>query len=271
MDFSEYKKIDATNWSALKNLKRSPKHYQYAIENERADNTRFARGRGCHTAVLEIERFMLEYACFDGERRAGKKWDAFEEMHAGKTILKIDEYRKCIGVREAVRAHKEAARLLAKGEPEKVIKWVDEATGMPCKGRLDWLSARNELVDIKTTNDIDSERFGRVCARFSYHAQLAMYQDGVTAMTGKEPKVYIIPVELEPPHDVAVYEVNDDDLAAGRDEYRGLLAKLVECLAKDEWPGAHPTVEPLLLPPWAFNDDEGFVATDMSTGEVING
>lgn len=270
-DFAAYKQINAINWSSLKNLKKSPLHYKHARENERADNTRFARGRGCHTAVLEIERFMLEYACFDGERRAGKKWDAFEEMHDGKTILKVDEYRKCIGVREAVRGHKEAARILARGKAEQSITWMDEVTGLPCKARIDWLSSAHELADLKTTTDLDAERFGRLCARMMYHAQLAMYRDGVKAVTGKAPRVYIIPVELEPPHDVAVYEVSEDDLYAGQDEYRTLLKRLLDCMAADEWPGAHPTVEPLLLPAWAFGDEQGFVATDMSTGEVIDG
>lgn len=264
MPFAEYLKIDAINWSTLKHARRSPLHYRYAADHPPRDTTRLALGRAAHTAVFEPDRFLREYALFEGTRRAGKQWKAFQEQNAGKTILKVEEYETALAIRDAVRAHPVAAEYLRSGVAEQSISWTDALTGLPCKGRPDFISTcrtRPAIVDLKTTGDIEHHRFSHVVARMAYHAQGSFYQEGVAVTTGQTLPVVLIPVEATPPHDVAVYVVGEDELYAGTETVRDLLSVVAECSRTGIWPGRYPEEQQLRLPRYVF-DEEG--DTDIS-------
>jgi hypothetical protein len=266
-DFAAYAKIDAINWSTLKEMAKSPKHYQHALANARKDTAAMALGRAVHTAVFEPDRFALEYAVWKGDRRAGKTWEAFKAMHAKETILKVDEYRKCIAIRDAVRSHPTAARYLADGVGEQTISWTDKGTGLACKARYDWYSraaagGRGALVDLKTASDIEARAFARTVARLAYYAQLSMYADGLADSVGHDPEVVIIAVESNAPHDVAVFNLDADALYAGREHYRDLLARVKGCREFNHWPGRYVEKQSLELPPWAFGDTESITDDD---------
>lgn len=258
--YDEYAKIKAVNWSALKHMQKSPKHYKHALDNPRKDTTRLALGRAAHTAVLEPDRFMIEYACFKGDVRRGSKWEAFKEQHQGETILKLAEYEQCLRIRDAVRKHPVAAKYLAAGMHEATLTWDDKATGIACKGRVDWISdSVPAIVDLKTTGDIAAARFGATAARMGYHTQSAFYRDGyMTAMgsLGELVPAVVIAVEVDAPHDVAVYRVDEDCLYAGSEEYGELLLKVRRCQQSGEWPGQYPDEQDLKLPQWIWGDEE---------------
>jgi hypothetical protein len=266
MTFDDYAKIDAVNWSTLKELRRSPKHYRYRLENPREDRPAFARGRAAHTAVFEPRRFLRDYALFEDGIRRGKKWEAFKEQHAHQTILKPDEYDTCLAIADAVKATPIAASYLERGEPEKSIQWTDADTGLACKGRLDWWNAdRGVLLDLKTASDVSDYRFGSIAARLGYHCQLAFYAEGLRANTGRTPAVVIVAVEADAPHDVAVYRIDEDALYAGWEEVRGLLDKVAICRASNRWPGRYEEEQVLRLPSWVWPDEEADTALD---GEI---
>lgn len=248
--FDAYLKRPGVHNTLLKEMKRSPKRYQFRAANPLEDSTTLAFGRASHTAVLEPDRFPIDYAVFPGKRRQGKEWEQFQAANADRTILKMDEYAACLAVRDAVRSHPVAGPLLASGKPEQTITWTDAATGLECKGRADWLSPV-ALVDLKTTTDIDADRFGALAARMGYHAQLAFYRDGLRA-NGLDLPAKIIAVEADEPHDVAVYAIDDDSLYAGEEQYRDALRKVAKCQAAQVWPGRYEQERLLILPSWAF-------------------
>ena len=253
MTFDEYLKIDAVNWSTLKAGRSSPLHYQHRVTHPLEDSTRLAMGRAAHTAVFEPDRFLLDYALFAGPRRAGKEWDACCAANKGRTILKADEYRECLAIRDAVRNHPVAGVLLAPpGEAEKVLTWTDEATGLRCKARLDWYRSAL-LCDLKTTGDIEERLFAATVARMGYHGQMAFYRAGLIAngLPAPTPPRFIA-AEATPPHDVAVYKLDDDGLYLGEQECARLLGMVAESRAKQEWPGRYPEERTLPLPAWAF-------------------
>lgn len=257
---AEYFALDAVHWSTLTAMRQSPKHYRHRRDNDRADTLTLAKGRAAHTAVFEPDRFPVEYAVYsDGDRR-GKRWEAFKEAHEGRTILKAEEYAACLAMRDAVRAHPVASLYLQRGEAEIGIAWTDEATKLLCKGRLDWVphefAPRRAVVDLKTTTRLTAYQFGVTAARLGYHCQLAHYRAGWAALTGDLLPCVLIAVESVPPHDVAVFEVDEDALYAGTEEVGELLAMVAECQRVGQWPGAHPEQEVLRLPAWIFGDDE---------------
>lgn len=227
-------------------------------------------------------------AVYPGKVRRGKEWEAFEAQHAGELIALAHEWaavEPLLSARQimtsaelevarrmaaAVHAHPEAHALLTGGKAEVPIFWQDAKTGVDCKGRIDYL-APGRIVDLKTTADVSPWAFSRQAARLLMHLQLAFYADGWQTSTSSEasPDVYVVAVESEPPFDVAVYRITDETLAAGREEYRRLLRRLVECVETDTWPGVAPGIVDFMLPSWAVaGGDEAEVSVTIGGQEV---
>ena len=216
-------------------------------------------GRATHTAVLEPDELIREWTFYDGARR-GNAWLEFAAVNADKGILTADEWDRVIGIRDAVRKDKTARRLLRRGRTEVTVTWTDPVTRIRCKARPDLLSWGG-LTDLKTTRDVDPRKFGRLATEMGYVHQMAFYGAGLAA-NGKPPAHHhILAVESEPPHDVAVYELGEDELWAAGMDIAELLAKVKECRRKRRWPGRFQTAQPLDVPPWFFReaDDETLV------------
>ena len=254
---TDYNALDAVNWSTLKALRDSPLHYRHVLANPRPDSDTFRLGRATHCAVLEPDRFALDFVVWTGGRRAGKDYDAFCAAVGDRTMLTEDQYATALAIRDAVRSCPLAMPLLKSGRPELSVKWTDEPTGLACKGRMDWLAPDGVIVDLKTARSIESRAFGQQSGKLGYHNQLAFYADGVVgADMHSYPRAVIIAVESAPPHDVAVYEVEAPALGLGRDENRRLLDRLAECRASGIWPGRYTEPQSLHLPAWMFGDGE---------------
>ncbi len=267
MTFAEYQQIDAVNWSSLKHMAKSPLHYLCEKAPPPYQTAAMVKGRAGHTATLEPDLFDSEYVVFTGARRAGKEWDAFEAEHASRTILKVNEAEQAWAMSKAVRSHPFAGPLLAGGQAEVSIEWVDPETSLRCKGRIDYLRPRT-LVDLKTSADLDRRRFAARAMDLSYHGQLAFYLRGLKAL-GREPvETYLIAVESCEPYDVACYAVDPVALEIGDVLVTELLRRLVECQATREWPGRYPGVETFYLPQWAYSDNEtGDLGITISSNE----
>lgn len=265
---TEYERTDAVNWSTLKELAKSPKHYQYLLSHPREDTPRFAFGRAVHTAVLEPDRLPLDYVVWEGERRAGKVWEAFQDSAGARTILTASQYADVLAVRDAVRSHPAANRLLSDFTPEVPIVWTDPATGIRCKGRLDGVGPE-VFLDLKSAADVTPRGFAADAARYQYHCQMAWYSLGLSAL-GTPRRPVIIAVETAAPHDVIVYELDDDVIYAGEQECARLLKLLAECRQSGRWPGRYEAPIPLSLPPWAFSlEEEGKPGLDLKVNGHI--
>lgn len=266
----EYLDIAAVNWSTLKYAVQSGLHYQHGLTHAKEETDAMRLGRATHTAVFEPDRLLREYVIWEGGRRQGKDWDEFQQMHAGKTILKPEDYDTSIAIRDAVRAHSVAKKLLRAGQAECTITWVDDETGLPCKCRVDWLTGKY-LVDLKTTRSIDARAFGRHAADMLWHCQMAFASMGLRA-NKQQRAVKLVAVEQEPPHDVAVFTVTDDMLWVGEEKVYAALALVAECRKAKKWPGRYPSELPLELPAWEFPKEDmdladlGLVPRKVATG-----
>jgi hypothetical protein len=266
LSWERYRSIDRAHFSALKEIARSPMHYKFRRDNER-DSAALSFGRTAHTAILEPERFERECVVWDertasgrARPRTGADWEKFCADNAGRTIVKLDEFRFACAVRDAVRRKPSAVRYLNEGEPEVSILWHDAETGRPCKGRIDWLTTVYGIptvVGLKTARDHALRPFSSQAARLLYHLQWAMYHDGYAALFGgREPRMIEIVVETSPPYDSTVYMVPPEVLEAGREDYRRLLARLDECERTNLWPGVSENEMVFELPAWMFDDAE---------------
>lgn len=260
MTADEYRAAPGINFSTLKYMALSPLHFDHVRRHGTEDSIGRLKGRATHAAVLEPERFVSDYVVFPGERRQGNAWKAFAAEHGEDRILKADEMNHCQDVAAVVHAHDDARGLIVNSAHERVIEWFDEVTGLPCKGRLDMLGA-GFIADLKGVRSVDLRVLAHEVARMQYHAQLAFYAEGARRVTGRDYEALLICVEHNPPHDVVVVQLTEDDLYAGATINRLHLDRVAACMATGKWPGRHQGRQLLQLPPWVFPDgDQPFEA-----------
>lgn len=262
MTYEEYAAIKAVNWSTLKHMATSPLHYLTATTGTFEETDAMTFGRAVHCLVFEPDVFGDNFAIYDGGRRSGTVWADFIESTAnGRSVLKRDQYDAAQEVAKRVRDHPLARPLLDDALFEVTTTWTDPDTGLACKGRID--TVRNAIADLKVTADIREFRMSQMMARMGYHAQLAFYQDGWSAHTYQSAPALLIAAESKPPHDVAVYEIDDDALHAGRCHYQDLLKRLKHCRDTGQWPGIYTERQTLRLPRWMLDDEEDATGLDI--------
>lgn len=258
---------DPVNWSSLKHMLTSPRHYRHALAHPREDTDALRLGRLLHSMVYEPATVDAKYVVqprfhagwnddtaikngWDGGKQALAEWTA---DNCDKEIVPIAHWERAAGMREALMSDATTRAFIEGGLAEQPIEWTDMLTGIPCRGRVDHINGR--LSDLKSTSDLLG--FDRQIARYKYHGQLAFYSDGLEA-NGFEfefPPVFIA-VESSAPYDVAVLTVSPEVLAVGRGMYRRALDMLAECRALDRWPGiSRGEIRPVALPAYAMDTE----------------
>lgn len=265
--FDAYTKAPGVNISLLKELRRSPLHYQHAKTTPKESDA-LNLGNAAHVAILEPHRFERDHAVWSKRTEAGsmaprkgKAWDEFVGANAGKRVITIDEHDKIRGMQRAVRGHMGAMRYLESGDPEVSMSW--RLGKRVCKGRVDWLTVIDDaphVVGLKTARDCRHFPFASQAARLGYHLQWAWYFDGYEAITGTRARMIEIVVESAPPHAVAVYVIPSDIIQQGRDEYQALLETLTHCELTGAYPGPVPVEEELTLPSWVYGSEDDDVS-----------
>jgi hypothetical protein len=261
--FDEYSAIRAVSATRLKELARSPLHYQYRLAVPK-ESAAMRLGTAAHMATLEPHRFAEEIAVWAQRTesgsmspRRGKAWESFCSEHAGKLILTEEEFSDAASMSAAVRGEPLAMRYLCEGDAEVSMVW--EYGNRACKGRADWITTidgETVIVGLKTARDCRPFQFGAAAARLGYPLQWAFYQDGYAAITGQSARMVEIVVESEAPHAVVVYQIPDDVLEYGRDEYKRLISILDECEEAKSWPGPCETEQVLTLPSWIYGSED---------------
>lgn len=246
LSYGDYAAAPGLRWSTLRHIGESPRHCQHAELSGDHDTTDRKFLRAVHAAVLENRQ---DHVVWTGDRRQGKVWDLFADLHRDREILTSREDARLQAVVQAIRGHGEAAELLSTGHPEVSVFWGDY------KARIDWLGP-DYIADLKTLGTTDTGAVARMHAIREYHGQLAHYVDGARANGIEIRRAYLIVAEGDGAQDVAVFDVDDRALDVGlalRDRY---AATYRECARTGVWPGRHPKIAPLGLPEWAVPQDD---------------
>jgi len=262
--FADYAARPAVNASSLKRLAVSPLAYRWYLDHPDDGDTMSRRDlRANHCLVLEgPDAFEQQYSLYPGATRRGKDYDSHCASHQGTEPLLRSGWDAAHAIAAAVQAHPVAGPLMARPHrSELTVTWTDEATGLPCKGRIDCLTSREGptgpllLLDMKGVGEMDARQIGRQGERLGWPLQLAHYRAGVrAAMPGRLVDVAILATQTKPPYDVAVLDFDAADLDAADIERRALLDLLVTCRASGEWPGRYPVAVPYERPDWASPD-----------------
>ena len=262
MENADYHRHSAVSKSHLDQIAKSPLHYwaRYLDPNRVTPEPTpaMAIGSAVHTHVLELDQWDARYVTapegINRRTNAGKaEWEAFEVASTGRTVLAKADAELVMRMGHAVFAHPAAAMLLAMpGKAETTHMWTDQATGLRCKCRPDWLTDDGSLiVDLKTTEDASPAGFRKSIANFRYFLQASWYLDGLEQATGKRPDQFIfICVEKKPPFACAVYAADAEMIQIGAEAAARDLDVLATCRAAGAWPSYSDQIETISLPPW---------------------
>ena len=272
MPDADYRAISAVNYSGLKLFAECPLLYWHRYLNPDYEQPEPSKalliGSALHCRVLEgLQEYSRRYireGKFDRRTKAGKEaYQAFIDSVGDATTLPPDDWDLVENIAAAVLKSPMASMLLegANGHSEEVIQAVDDETGLLLKGKADRIQTienKTYVVDLKTCSQMyggaGPAGFGKSVARFKYHWQAAFYTDLLNASGefGPVENFIFVVVEKEPPHAVAIYEVSDQMMQAGRDQYRAALADFKTCQEQDSWPGYDQQIVSLELPRWAL-------------------
>lgn len=154
--------------------------------------------------------------------------------------------------------HPEASVLLdpQRGTAEQTLVWRDPATGIMCRGMVDFLTRPVDgqpyfLPDYKTSITAAPPALGRIMGNFGYHTAGAWYTGGVIALgIHQAPQYVLIIQEKTPPYLVTVAFPDAPSMVIGRERCRSAVDLYIECSKTDYWPGYSDEPVYVSLPPW---------------------
>lgn len=239
MSNEEYHSSEAIGSTLLKQI--NAKTVMHAVNTEFKENDSVIIGRAVHALILEPETYEREFAvCPKVDRRTkdGKAiYKDFLEKSEGKCVLTEDQSDLVLNISNAVMRHPLAERVLTGGESEFSYFCKDETTGLQLKCRPDYVNG-GALIDLKTTRDASFEGFARQIGTLGYHLQAAFYLDVFNKSQGTDfNEFFFVAVENSAPHGVAIYQLDEAHIQAGRTAYRKALdeyARYIEAKMNEE-------------------------------------
>ena len=257
---ADYHADPAVSASHLHAIAKSPQHYWSRYldpQRQPVEPTAAMRlGSLVHCAVLEPEELHKRYStCLPRNTKAGKE-QAAELAAAGIEAVTESDMDLALAMAASVRSHPVAAELLSVGIAEQSVWWDDAATGLRCKCRPDWVNGLT-IVDLKTTTDASPAGFARSVAQYGYHTQQAHYLDSHIA-----DRFIFLAVEKTYPYAVAVYELDADAVAVGKQLQQSSLQAIANCKDAQAWPGYTDQIQTLSLPRWALNTTDTVLSPD---------
>lgn len=241
ISFDQYKQIDAVNASFIKRFAKCPAEAHLPMETTR----NMVIGSAVHALALEGEEsFLSQYTVapnVDKRTKDGKAtWAEFQEANQGKELLTADEMMIVNGCVKSLKAHPLASRMLreSEGQPEVTLQWIDEATGLDMKSRLDRLPLpdKRTIIDIKTTSDASLHGFTRQIVNMLYDLQAAVYTNGAKACGIDVDSFVFIAVQNSAPFQVSVVAISDEWMSWAQSDVDRQLGLIKQCKVRGIWP-----------------------------------
>jgi hypothetical protein len=245
--------------SVIDLVRRSPAHYKAWLDETAPDEDTPALrfGQAFHCALLEPERYALEYATepeFGDCRRKGPKdaRDAWRAENSHLVAVSFEDAAAIDGMMASIRRHPLASKMIKDGESELTLKWKDSETGLTCKSRLDYyVESLGMIVDAKSTLDARWDPFRRDMIKYGYEVQDALYRSAAIELGLKVQHFVFLAVEKVAPFAVATYTLDEAGIASGFSKASAAMRELAHCVATDTWPGYDVGIQTIDWPTWA--------------------
>ena len=271
LPFEEYQRFNCFSKSMVAPALKSGLHLDHYIHNDTRTKPK-ALGSLVDTLVLEPDqfdgRYVLQPATYETEKTSGrgankitetitKPWNlnshtckaiAEEIAATGKEIVTEYDLNKATAIKADLMSNAEAALAITEGEKQVSFVWVDEDTGVKCKGRADLVNT-GTIDDLKTTIDASPEGFRRAIGRFLYYVQAGVYTAAWLQLTGDAKEFRFICVETGDIPAVALYEMDSVSMVAGVLMFRRALMNVKRWIQHGV-EGYSPFFEPIEAPKW---------------------
>lgn len=265
LEAEQYHAADGVSRSMLEYLTppRTPAHFKAKwidklIPDEESPALRI--GSVTHRCVLEPETMDGSFHIRpDGLSFATKEGRIWRDLHDDKPILTTQDHVQIRGMRDSVWAHPMASRILKASEFERSAFAEDD--GLLLKARFDALpKSSNIIADLKTCDDASEEACCKSVSKYAYYRQAAFYLRVANLLGLKREAFVFIFVEKTPPYLVAVRQLDDMVLEAGRMMINRDLQLLRNCRERDQWPGYGNDVLGVALPDYEMRRIEQLAA-----------
>lgn len=270
---------DWLSWSQMKHLipPSTPAHFHANRSKPQENKRHFDFGKVVHALVLgDGDKFEVVQAL----NKSKEPYDANDYVTVssqrdrdriyatGNVPILRNELDTAHAMAAKVKAHPSANVLLGDGKPEVSLFWIDKATGVKCRARLDWLPNKEQgrrliVPDVKTTAGFAAgDEFGKAMAKFAYYGQQEHYRNGIQAVgLDPDPAFLFIVIEKAAPHEVAVNQMSTiDDVKLARATVQHCIRLFAECATNDNWPGHGSGVNNTTLPKWLHYDLEDAIS-----------
>jgi exodeoxyribonuclease VIII len=244
--------------SGLKQIAKSPRHYwnKYLNKDYKEEPTAaMLFGNVVHTLILEPKEFNVRYAVAPDVNKTTKDgkaaYTAFTEANEGKEFISSKDFTTATAMIEQAKLNPIVTDLLDLSEKEAMHTF--RILEVDCKMKADAINIFDGcIIDIKTCQDASPDGFGKACWNENYLLQAAFYLDGYYFATNNDLKRFIfIAMEKTAPFNVAVYEMDREQIELGRQQYLAALQTYKNCLASNDWHAYGKEIQPLQLPYWA--------------------
>lgn len=205
MDDKAYFALDAIDQSALKRYMVSPLAYvDYLDHGLDVSDEALNFGTIAHSMVLGTD---CQYAVKPNQRTQAGKYAAAELKKRGVVLSSAVDIEAAKAMAKVSAPYFQAMT----GSPEVAVIAEAAESGLPIKGKFDWLPKTPDddgvlrIRDYKTTRD-DPTDFPRVAARLGYHIQAAFYMMlyRLTGFTGELGFEFVVQ-EKRRPYDYAIW------------------------------------------------------------------
>jgi hypothetical protein len=253
----DYRREEGINQSSLKKILESPAHYQAALKFKMIPTPAMEMGTAAHCLVLDgkdaFEKHYIKKP--EGISLATKEGKAWKAEVGRKKILssggKDDPWGSVHGMAESLRRLEwysgEDAEYIKRNEVSIYWDWH----GVRCKARLDSVLINEGIVlDLKTTDTVESELFTKKVVGLGYDFQAAYYAKAAEVAYGKPFKFIFAAVERKAPYTVDLFEVDEEMMAEGMKKCDSAVRIYADCMAKGEWPNREPVIRQLTYPSW---------------------
>ncbi len=141
-----------------------------ALHKDRVMSSAFLVGGYFHTAILEPDK-LKKYKIIKSSSRNTKM---YKELSGGEMCLLQDEVDRIELMLDKINSNKICVDLIRNGNVEYETPGVTELFGNKWKGKADVINHDDKvIIDLKTTNDLDSFRFS--AKKYNYDSQAYIY------------------------------------------------------------------------------------------------
>jgi exodeoxyribonuclease VIII len=266
----DYYENPSLSHSRLKEIRKSPGHFKYAMDNPSPSTDAMNLGSLVHAMVLEphtVEGAFLQLPKIDRRTKEGKQQYAdFQSESMGKCCVSPADWKTAELMTESVMAHPVASLVLddaiAHGQVEREYFWDDSRFGdkIERKAKVDGLclddhfGMKSPLVDLKTTLDSSPHAFKRSVTKFSYATQMSYYREAVATSGVHSSGALIIAVEKKPPYATGVYRLLPETIDRADAVVRKWLKTYADCMSSGLWP-SYWDLEEVEVPDWFMKEN----------------